>query len=116
MSVCGFASLPTSRNDAVILRSRRSADNHVAHAAAAAADAMVELATHQPGFLGSQATRHYGVLGIKVSSRINGAAIPACRNQSDHASVRAHGLEQWYDHHELRVAIVERAEGSKSTP
>jgi len=113
MSVCGFASLPIPPCHAVIFSSRRSAAHDAAHAAAV--DAMVELAARKPGFPGFQSARDGGGFGIKVSSRIDGAAISVGLHQPEHAAVRVHGREHGCQHYELRVAKVGRAYGTKTT-
>ena len=58
-----------------------------------------------------ESTRGVDGFGITVSYWESEEAIAAWRRQVDHAAVRAHGREHWYERYELRVAKVERAYG-----
>ncbi|NQY14909.1 MAG: antibiotic biosynthesis monooxygenase [Henriciella sp.] len=71
--------------------------------------AMVELAAHQPGFLGIETTRGADGLGITVSYWKDEDSILAWKQQTQHALAQKNGIERWYSHYELRVAKVERA-------
>jgi len=73
---------------------------------------MVELARQQPGFLGVESVRGADGFGITVSYWESEAAIRAWREHAEHAEVRRHGRQHWYERYELRVARVERAYGS----
>lgn len=75
---------------------------------AATAQAMVDLAKVQPGFLGIESARQE--LGITVSYWQSEEAITAWKENVDHraAMQRAH---DWYRHFRVRVARVEREYG-----
>ena len=71
--------------------------------------ALVELAEHQPGYLGIETTRGADGLGITVSYWQDEESIHAWKNQTQHLLAQKNGIEKWYAHYELRVAKVERA-------
>ena len=72
------------------------------------ADAMVELAAKQPGYLGVESTRDEAGLGITVSYWKDEASLLGWKAVSEHAFAQKMGKEKWYDHYTLRVAKVER--------
>jgi len=111
MSASGFASLPQPPYCTVIFSSLRNERDDADYAAAA--QRMVEPAARQPGFLGIEAARDADGFGITVNCWTDEAAIAAWKHQAEHAATRAQGREPCYDHHQLRVAKVERAYGSK---
>lgn len=71
--------------------------------------AMIDLAEHQPGYLGIETTRGTDGLGITVSYWKDEASILAWKQQTQHLLAQKNGIEKWYSHYELRVAKVERA-------
>ena len=81
---------------------------------AVTADRMVELARHQPGFLGVESARGTDGLGITVSYWSSEEAIRAWREQAEHQLAQAAGREKWYAAYQLRVCRVERAYGLHS--
>ena len=113
MSAPGFAALPDPPYWAVIFSSRRRGQAEPADEPgySLAAERMVELAAHQPGFLGIESSRDPDGFGISVSYWQSPEAVVAWRRQVDHAAIRDLGRERWYEHYELRVAAVERAYG-----
>jgi heme-degrading monooxygenase HmoA len=115
-----FAQLPDLLSHApyyaVIFSSLRtsSADNcgHVASDGYGdMADRMVELATHQEGFLGIESARGADGFGITVSYWRDEAAIVKWKANAEHLVAQQYGQERWYEHFELRIAKVERAYG-----
>jgi len=72
------------------------------------AEAMVELAKTQDGFLGIDSAYGDG-LGVTVSYWRDEAAIAAWKAQADHEAAREAGRAKWYRAYHLRVAKVERA-------
>ena len=72
---------------------------------------MEQLAAGRPGYLGIESARDGAGFGITVSYWSSAEAIRAWRDDAEHAMVRRHGREHWYEHYELRVASVERAYG-----
>ena len=72
-------------------------------------EAMAELASKQPGYLGIESTRDASGLGITVSYWESEAAIVAWRANAEHRIARETGRARWYQHFELRVARVERS-------
>lgn len=73
------------------------------------ADAMVELAKQQPGFLGIESARE-GV-GITVSYWESEAAIQNWKQQSQHLAAQRKGRADWYESYFTRVCKVERDYG-----
>ncbi len=102
----GFAQTPGPPYYAVIFSSRRTA---VDDGYGAMADAMVELASTQPGFLGVESTRGADGFGITISYWSSEAAISAWKANAQHRVAQAGGNRKWYAHFETRVARVERA-------
>jgi heme-degrading monooxygenase HmoA len=114
MSDAAFASTPAPPYYAVIFASRRRADAGAEAGVRdydATADRMVELAAAQPGYLGVETCRDAGGFGITVSYWRSEEDIRAWKRHAEHALAREHGRTTWYEHHELRVAKVERAYG-----
>lgn len=73
---------------------------------AAMADAMVELAQKQPGYLGIESAREG--LGITVSYWESLEAIKNWRENIQHGVAQKLGREKWYSHFKTRVCKVER--------
>lgn len=108
MSAASFARLPEPPYYAVIFSSRRSGGDQGYERTA---ERMVELASEQPGFLGGESARGADGFGITVSYWVSEAAIAAWRAQTEHRVAQESGRARWYEHHEIRVARVERAHG-----
>jgi len=70
------------------------------------ADAMMELAARQPGFLGVESARE-GV-GITVSYWTDLDSIAAWKAVVKHAAAQKAGREKWYSAYVTRIARVER--------
>lgn len=101
-----FARLPAPPYYIVAFSSiRREGDDGYA----AMADAMVELASRQPGYLGIESARGADGFGITNSYWADEAALLAWKDVAKHLLAQKLGKERWYAHYELRVARVERA-------
>jgi glutathione S-transferase len=73
-----------------------------------AAQAMVELASKQPGFLGVESARGPDGFGITVSYWDSLEAIRKWKDVPAHADLQAQGRDSLYERYEVRVATVER--------
>lgn len=102
-----FASLPEPPYYAVVFSSQRSDRDETGYAATA--QRMVELARGQPGFLGYESARDAAGFGITVAYFESEEAIARWRDHPEHAAARREGHRSWYDHVELRIALVQRA-------
>jgi heme-degrading monooxygenase HmoA len=109
-----FAALPPGPCWAVIFSSQRGAED--AEGYARTADAMVELARQQPGYLGVESARGADGFGITVSYWASEDAIRAWKEVVAHRAAQRMGRERWYRHYELRVARVERAYSRETSP
>ncbi|WP_262695908.1 antibiotic biosynthesis monooxygenase family protein [Kordiimonas aquimaris] len=72
-------------------------------------NAMFKMALEQPGCLGVESCRDSQGLGITVSYWQDEKSISAWKKSAQHMVAQKRGIEQWYEHYELRVAKVERA-------
>jgi heme-degrading monooxygenase HmoA len=98
-----IARTPTPPYYAVIFTSLRTeGDNGYA----SMADAMVELASSQPGFLGVESAREG--LGITVSYWDSLESIAAWKKNAEHQIAQRQGREQWYESYKTRICRVER--------
>ena len=70
------------------------------------ADEMLELASHQNGFLGAESAREE--LGITVSYWENLESIKAWKQNSDHLIAQQKGRQDWYRQYKVRICKVER--------
>ncbi|MGF6766276.1 heme-degrading monooxygenase HmoA [Paraburkholderia sp. GAS33] len=70
------------------------------------ADAMVEAAAMQPGFLGVESAREE--LGITVSYWDSLESIAAWKQNSAHLVAQKTGREKWYETYKTRICLVER--------
>lgn len=70
------------------------------------ADAMVEAAAKQPGFLGVESAREE--LGITVSYWDSLESIASWKKDSMHQVAQRAGREQWYESYKVRICLVER--------
>ena len=73
------------------------------------AERMLELATHQPGFIGVESVRGADGFGITVSYWVSREAIAAWKSNVEHLAAQEMGKHAWYEHYELKIAKVERA-------
>ncbi len=78
---------------------------------------MFELALKQPGCFGAESTRDTEGVGITVSYWKDEQSISQWKANVQHLAAQRSGMERWYEHYELRVAMVERAySGPKGRP
>ena len=110
----GVARTPSPPYFAVLFTSRRTGAD--AEGYAATADAMVELAAKQPGYLGIESVRDASGLGITISYWKDEGSLEAWKHVAAHLAAQRSGRERWYEHYELRVAKVERAYSNESSP
>jgi heme-degrading monooxygenase HmoA len=101
-----FAKAPPPPYYAVIFTNQLS-DNDKGYEAMG--DKMFKLAMEQPGCYGAESTRDASGLGITISYWKDEAALSEWKANAKHLVAQNMGIEQWYDHYELRVAKVERA-------
>lgn len=99
-----FAQTPPPPYYAVIFSSTRTS---VDQGYTETADAMVQLACQQPGFLGVESARDSD-LGITVSYWSDLDAIKAWKKHADHEMAQQLGKTQWYSSYVTRIAKVER--------
>lgn len=92
---------------AVIFVSERTLVDDAGYAQAA--DAMVELAKKQPGYLGVDSARGNDRIGITVSYWTDEAAARAWRDNAEHVAIREAGRARWYSWFDLHVAAVTRS-------
>ncbi|MCB2101722.1 MAG: antibiotic biosynthesis monooxygenase [Rhodobacterales bacterium] len=104
-----LADTPEPPYYAVIFASTMTGDDPEGYAAMA--QAMVDLAARQPGYLGLESARGPDGLGITVSYWTDPAAITAWKAQAEHQVAQRLGRDRWYGAFRLRVARVERAYG-----
>ncbi|MFD5769485.1 antibiotic biosynthesis monooxygenase family protein [Streptomyces sp. NPDC127049] len=64
-----------------------------------------------PGFLGYEAARTPGGIGITVAYFRDLEALDAWRLDSVHAAAKKHGREHWYDAYSVHIGKVERSYG-----
>ena len=70
------------------------------------ADAMVEAAAEQPGFLGVESAREE--MGITVSYWDSLESIAAWKQNSAHLLAQKLGRDRWYETYKTRICRVER--------
>jgi heme-degrading monooxygenase HmoA len=105
MSV-GFADTLEPPYYAVIFTSKRTDGDH---GYGAMADAMAELASKQPGYLGVESARVADGVGITVSYWTDQVSIRNWKQVSEHLAAQRFGRDRWYSHYRTRIAKVERA-------
>jgi heme-degrading monooxygenase HmoA len=98
---------------AVIFTSTRTAADPEGYEAMATR--MVELAQHQPGFLGIESARSADGVGITVSYWDSEDSIRRWHEHAEHLQAQALGRSRWYAKFQLRVCRVERAYGFASS-
>jgi heme-degrading monooxygenase HmoA len=75
------------------------------------AERMDRLAAEQPGYLGLEAARDDGGLGITVSYWSDDAAAAGWKQVAEHLVAQERGREVWYADYRVRVSTVTRAYG-----
>ena len=108
MSTASFATTPEPPYFAVIFTSARTEGDH---GYAKMADAMVSMASQQPGFLGIESARGSDGVGITVSYWSSEEAIRNWKMNTEHQVAQRYGKTRWYEGFVVRVAKVERAYG-----
>lgn len=69
-------------------------------------DAMLNMVSSQPGFLGFDSARAIGGFGITVSYWKDLASIRAWKNVPEHLRAQALGKSAWYSAYSVRIAEV----------
>lgn len=106
----GLAVTPDPPYTAVIFTSVRTVLDAAEYGAAA--DAMEQLATRQPGYLGIESVRDSDTgLGITVSYWATEDDARAWKRVFEHADAQRLGRERWYETYRVRVATVGRDYG-----
>lgn len=101
-----FANTPEPPYFAAIFTSlRREGDEGYAEMA----QRMAALAQTQPGCLGAESARNADGFGLTVAYFASEADVLAWKNHAEHRLVQALGQSQWYEHYQVRVALVQRA-------
>ncbi len=100
-----LADTPGAPYYAVIFSNQRTNDNMELYEEVA--QAMVTLATSQPGSLGVESTRDAEGFGITVSYWKDRASIDAWREHVDHLAAQRLGRERFYRIFSVRIARVE---------
>ncbi|WP_295883262.1 antibiotic biosynthesis monooxygenase [uncultured Thiohalocapsa sp.] len=98
-----LAATPAPPYYAVIFSSIRSDQD--ADGYARMADAMLDLAERQPGFLGVESARE--TVGITVSYRRDEESILNWKRHVHHPAAQRLGRRRWYKDYRVRVARVE---------
>jgi heme-degrading monooxygenase HmoA len=75
------------------------------------ADRMEERVQEIPGFLGMDAARTPGGLGITVGYFRDLAAIEEWRTNMEHLAAKKYGREHWYERYSIHIAKVEHSHG-----
>jgi len=102
----GFDQHPEGPYFAVIFTSKRTEIEDREYAEMA--DAMVELAAKQPGYLGIESVRGEDRVGITVSYWKDEASIRDWKAVTEHLIAQRSGRDKWYQWYNLRVVKVER--------
>jgi heme-degrading monooxygenase HmoA len=106
-----LATTPEPPYTAVIFSSTRTdGDNGYAEMA----EAMEELASSQPGYLGIESARD--AVGITVSYWRSDADAAAWKAVAEHRVAQERGRRDWYREYQVRVATVVRAYGQPDGP
>lgn len=67
---------------------------------------MLELAIHQPGYLGFESAK--SAIGISVSYWKDLDSIRNWKSHSEHLLAQKLGKSTWYEAYKVRIALVER--------
>lgn len=101
-----FARTPEPPYWVVVFTSRRTGAD--AEGYARMAEAMADLASRQPGYLGVESVRDESGFGVTLSYWRSEEAIAAWKRDTAHQQAQRAGHEQWYEDFHVRVARVER--------
>jgi heme-degrading monooxygenase HmoA len=103
-----FAALPEPPYYVVTFASERTdGDNGYGEMA----EAMVDLARRQPGFLGVESARGADGFGITNSFWTDEESIRAWKRIVDHLAAQQRGRRDWYRHYAVRIGVIHRAYG-----
>lgn len=103
-----FATLPDPPYYVVTFASQRTqGDNGYGEMA----EAMVDLARRQPGFLGMESARGTDGFGITNSFWADEESIRAWKRVVDHLAAQQRGRRDWYRHYAVRIGVIQRAYG-----
>jgi heme-degrading monooxygenase HmoA len=91
---------------AVIFVSQRTSEDEAGYAEAA--EAMVTLASAQPGYRGIESIRDADGLGITISYWADEPSALAWRGNAEHARIRDLGRARWYQWYRLEVTEIRR--------
>ncbi|MEU6950210.1 antibiotic biosynthesis monooxygenase [Streptomyces sp. NPDC046316] len=72
---------------------------------------MQEIVSELPGFLGYEAARTPGGIGITVAYFRDLASLDAWRDNAEHQAAKRHGREHWYESYSVHIGKVERSYG-----
>lgn len=108
MGGSSLASLPEPPYYAVIFTSLRPAGADEEDDYLEVSRRMAELAKTMPGYLGFEAARGEGGVGIGVSYWESEEAIANWKRQTEHLEAQRRGVSEFYEAFTLRVAKVER--------
>jgi len=92
---------------AVIFCSLRTGEDETGYAAAA--QAMIELASRQPGFLHMDSVGDANKAGITISYWQDEESAADWRDHPEHKVIRDQGRGRWYSAYDLHVTRVERS-------
>lgn len=98
----------------VIFTSRRTAEDEEGYEKMG--EAMAELATKQPGYLGIESVRGEDGVGITLSYWASEQAIHDWKRVAAHLEAQRRGHATWYRDFVVRVAKVERAYTLATSP
>ncbi|MFE7581344.1 antibiotic biosynthesis monooxygenase family protein [Streptomyces gardneri] len=73
------------------------------------ASRMQEIVKEIPGFLGYEAARTPGGIGITVAYFRDLESLDAWRLDTEHQAAKAYGREHWYDSYSVHIGKVERS-------
>ncbi|APU67927.1 antibiotic biosynthesis monooxygenase family protein [Christiangramia flava] len=99
-----IAKTPEPPYYAVIFTSLRTDENDQEYGEMA--QKMLELAIHQPGYLGFESAK--SAIGISVSYWKDLDSIRNWKSHSEHLLAQKLGKSTWYEAYKVRIALVER--------
>lgn len=72
---------------------------------------MQEIVKDLPGFLGYEAARTPGGIGITVAYFRDLESLDAWRDNAEHQEAKRHGRKHWYESYSVHIGKVERSYG-----